>query len=63
MMDHLFLGTETPTGAKAKPMDCEERMVKQVEMTVAASPGTKVFVCESLPPNLQHADAARALTT
>ena len=27
--------------AKAKPMDCEERMVKQVQMTVAASPNTK----------------------
>ena len=28
----------------SKPMDCEELMVKQVGMTVAASPGTKAFV-------------------
>jgi hypothetical protein len=27
-------------------MDCEERMVKQVQLTVAASPNTKVFVCK-----------------
>eukprot|EP01052_Picozoa_sp_SAG31_P005757 SAG31_NODE_258_length_18937_cov_61.688555_12_plen_106_part_00 len=27
-------------------MDCEELMVKQVDLTVGASPGTKVFVCK-----------------
>ena len=32
---------ESDGWAKAKPMDCEERMVKQVQMTVAASPDTK----------------------
>ena len=30
--------------AKHQPMDCEELMVKQVEMTVAASPNTRAFV-------------------
>lgn len=30
--------------AKHKPMDCEELMVKQVDMTVAHSPGTRSFV-------------------
>ena len=30
--------------AKAKPMDCEERLVEQVKMTTTASPGTKVWV-------------------
>lgn len=34
--------------AKHKPMDCEELMVKQVEMTVAASPDTKVFVYRNM---------------
>lgn len=34
--------------AKHKPMDCEELMVKQVEMTVAASPATKVFVYRNM---------------
>ena len=29
-------------------MDCEELMVKQTEMTVAASPGTKVFVYRNM---------------
>ncbi len=39
-------GTGTSDGwAKAKPMDCEERMVKQVQMTVAASPDTKGEWC------------------
>jgi len=30
--------------AKQSPMDCEERLVKQVAMTTAASPSTKVWV-------------------
>eukprot|EP00326_Haptolina_ericina_P001279 CAMPEP_0181224288 /NCGR_PEP_ID=MMETSP1096-20121128/31037_1 /TAXON_ID=156174 ORGANISM="Chrysochromulina ericina, Strain CCMP281" /NCGR_SAMPLE_ID=MMETSP1096 /ASSEMBLY_ACC=CAM_ASM_000453 /LENGTH=399 /DNA_ID=CAMNT_0023317341 /DNA_START=91 /DNA_END=1290 /DNA_ORIENTATION=- len=30
--------------AKHQPMDCEELMVKQVEMTVKASPSTRAFV-------------------
>ena len=34
--------------AKHKPMDCEELMVKQVEMTVGASPDTKVFVYRNM---------------
>ena len=34
--------------AKHKPMDCEELMVKQVQMTVAASPKTKVFVYRNM---------------
>lgn len=34
--------------AKHKPMDCEELMVKQTEMTVAASPGTKVMVYRNM---------------
>ena len=30
--------------AAAKPMDCEERLVTQVQLTAAASPGTTSFV-------------------
>ena len=30
--------------AKAKPMDCEERLVEQVRLTTSASPGTTVWV-------------------
>ena len=33
-----------PGWAKAKPMDCEERLATQVAMTTAASPSTKVWV-------------------
>jgi hypothetical protein len=46
-------GSGTADGwAKHKPMDCEEMLVTQVEMTVAASPDTKAFIYrvrESLP--------------
>eukprot|EP00729_Bicosta_minor_P009579 gene9579-35456_t len=38
-------GVGTADGwAKQSPMDCEERLVKQVAMTTAASPSTKVWV-------------------
>jgi hypothetical protein len=30
--------------AKAKPMDCEERLVEQVKLTTDASPDTTVWV-------------------
>ena len=30
--------------ARAKPMDCEERLIAQVEMTHAASPATRSFI-------------------
>jgi hypothetical protein len=37
-------GTGSSDGwAKHKPMDCEELMVKQTQLTVAASPQTKVL--------------------
>ena len=35
---------ESDGWAKAKPMDCEERLAKQVQMTKQASPQTKVWV-------------------
>eukprot|EP01079_Euglenida_sp_SAG-EU17-18_P010842 gene10842-42_t len=42
-------GTGSADGwAKHKPMDCEELMVKQVDMTIAASPDTKVFVYRNM---------------
>ena len=34
--------------AKHKPMDCEELMIKQAQMTVDASPNTKVFVYRNM---------------
>jgi hypothetical protein len=34
--------------AKHKPMDCEELMVKQVNLTVTASPNTKAFVYRNM---------------
>ena len=37
-----FWGWGVGVQAKHKPMDCEELMVKQTKMTVAASPDTKV---------------------
>ena len=30
----------------AKPMDCQERLVKQAAMTKAANPKTKTWVCK-----------------
>ena len=42
-------GTGAADGwAKHKPMDCEELMVKQVDLTVAASPDTKAFVYRNM---------------
>jgi hypothetical protein len=46
-------GTGTADGwAKHSPMDCEEMMIKQVEMTVAASPGTKAMVYRNFVKSL-----------
>ena len=49
--------------AKAKPMDCEERMVKQVQMTVSASPDTKVFVYRNMIKALRETDSPHHLRT
>ena len=40
-------GTGSADGwAKHQPMDDEEMLFKQVQMTAAATPGTTVWVCE-----------------
>ena len=65
-------GTGAADGwAKAKPMDCEERLATQVAMTTAASPSTKVWVyrnsilalpwCEFLSPPPVRPDTGKTL--
>ena len=51
--------------AAAKPMNCEELLIQQVEMTAAASPGTTSFVyrnaIKSLPYVIERSSRARPL--
>lgn len=54
-MGGLYLQQDHWSNAKAqwavaRPMDCEERLVQQAELTAAATRGiTRTFVCTSCP--------------